>query len=228
MGILRRIVSMTKAAANEVLDKIENPTMMMNHYLRDLEEQIAQTEQAVAEQQTQQRILQSKLDDCSAQIAHYEQKAEQAVADDREIDARMALEAKVLYTEQYEQNAKLQQLAAHAVIELKQRVEDLKQEHEQLKNKRTELMTRMQQSGASSSYPFASQLNEQSATQGFNRIEQKIMEWEAQQEIAKTHYSCAASASNTEQQQQMRAAHVDQELQRLLQKQESKNEAQQS
>lgn len=39
------VVSMTKAAANEILGKMENPVTMLNHYLRDLDEEIARAEQ---------------------------------------------------------------------------------------------------------------------------------------------------------------------------------------
>ncbi|GIP18547.1 protein LiaH [Paenibacillus montaniterrae] len=227
MGILRRIVSMTKAAANEMLDKMENPAMMMNQYLRDLEEQIAQAEQAVVEQQTQERILQAKLDDNNVQIAHYEEKAEQAALEGRERDARAALEAKLLYQEQYDQNVKLQQMAAQAIVELKQRIEAMKEEQAQLQNKRSELMTRLQQTGGSKGYPFASNLQANSATQGFNRIEQKIMEWEAQQEVYASNYGYKTPTTGyAEQQQELRNAYVDEELQRLMQKQSSKSSEQ--
>lgn len=226
MGILRRIVSMTKAAANEMLDKMENPAMMMNQYLRDLEEQIAQAEQAVVEQQTQERILQAKLDDTNVQIAHYEEKAEQAALEGRERDARAALEAKLLYQEQYDQNVKLQQMAAQAVVELKQRIEAMKEEQAHLQNKRSELMTRLQQTGGSKGYPFASNLQTNSATQGFNRIEQKIMEWEVQQEVYASNYGYKAPTGYSEQQQELRNAYVDEELQRLMQKQSSKSSEQ--
>lgn len=222
MGILRRIVSMTKAAANEVLDKIESPSIMMNHYLRDLDDQIAQAEHSVFEQQTQKRILQAKLDSFNAQIAFYQEKAEQAAAEGRERDARTALEAKLLYIEQYEETSKLQRLAEQAVVELEQRIEILKEERTQLQSKRNELVTRMQQVNGNKTYPaFAGNLHGSSATQGFSRIEQKIMEWEAQQEVAQSNHSFNQSANYTEQQQQARTAYVDEEMQRLMQKQDS-------
>lgn len=223
MGILRRIVSMTKAAANEVLDKIESPAIMMNHYLRDLDDQIAQAEHSVFEQQTQKRILQAKLDSFNAQIAFYQEKAEQAAAEGRERDARTALEAKLLYIEQYEETSKLQRLAEQAVVELEQRIETMKEERTQLQSKRNELVTRMQQVNGNKSYPAFATGNLQggSATQGFSRIEQKIMEWEAQHEIAQSNRNFNPSANYTEQQQQARSAYVDEEMQRLMQKQDS-------
>lgn len=243
MGILSRIVSMTKAAANEVLDKLESPSLLMNQYLRDLDEQIAQAEQAVVEQQAKERILQTKLDDCSKQMAYYEEKAEQAALEGREFDARTAIEAKLLYQENFEDVLKSQQLTSQAIIEWQQRIEMLKEERTQLQNKRNELMTRLQKVNVNEGFAgFSGTLHASSASQGFNRIEQKIMEWEAQQEVAKgsfsygapsgygvtTSYGASVSSANiNEQQQAERSAYVDAELQRLMEKQAIKSSNQQ-
>jgi len=223
MGILSRIAMMTKAVTNDVLDKIENPTVMMNQYLRDLDEQIASTEQAVIEKQAQQRILQGKLADLDGHISYYEGKAEQAAMEAREVDARTAIEAKLLYQEQRAETFRLQQLADQAIVELQQRVEALKEERQQLQNKRTELVTRMQKAGANANqgYPWGSHLQGSSATQGFNRIEQKILEWEAQQEISRKYNPYASAASPEAEQQTTRNSHVEEELQRLMQKQQT-------
>ena len=50
MGVFTRIKDMTKASINEVLDKVEDPIIMLNQYIRDMEEEIAQAEVTVAKQ----------------------------------------------------------------------------------------------------------------------------------------------------------------------------------
>ncbi|MGO4183888.1 hypothetical protein BK120_33495 [Paenibacillus sp. FSL A5-0031] len=215
MGILQRVVSMTKAAANEMLDKMENPVMMLNHYLRDLDEEIAKTEHALAQQQAQDRMLQSKLSEFNGQVSYYEGKAEQAAVEEREAEARTALEAKLLYLEQAEETARLQQLAKQAVLDLGYRIEALKEEKTRLQGKRAELITRVQQTTATST-GYSNSLHGSSASQGFDRIEQKVMELEAQRELTKGSYnSLHAGAYGSDQQLEQRKARVDEELKRL-------------
>ncbi|WP_053372889.1 PspA/IM30 family protein [Paenibacillus sp. FJAT-27812] len=218
MGILQRVVSMTKAAANEMLDKMENPVMMLNHYLRDLDEEIAKAERSMEHQQVQERMLQAKLKDLNEQAGYYEGKAEQAAATDREVDARMALEAKFVYQEQIEETTRLQQLAKQAALDLELHVETLKEEKKRLQGKRTELISRVQQTAGAAGQRSAQSLQGSSASRGFERIEMKVMEWEAQQELAKGSYGLDARSNGFDQQQEQRSARVDEELKRLLQK----------
>lgn len=217
MGILQRVVSMTKAATNEMLDKIENPVTMLNQYLRDLEEEIASTEREAVRQQAQGRIMQAKLAELKEQANDYEKKAEQAAVEGREPEARTALEAKLLYLDQAEETLGLLKLAEQAAIELGLRTEALKEEKTRLQAKRTELTARMQQTSQASRYS-AAPWHESSASKGFDRIEQKLMEREAQLELAKGRYGSVPSVQGHDQQQELRNSRVDDELKRLLQK----------
>ncbi|RCW51706.1 PspA/IM30 family protein [Paenibacillus prosopidis] len=220
MGILQRVVSMTKAAANEMLDKIENPVMMLNHYLRDLDEEIVKAEQAMEQQQVQERMLQAKLNDLNEQAGYYDGKAEQALAAEREVDARMALEAKLLYQEQAEETTRLQQLAKQAVLDLELHVQTLKEEKIRLQGKHTELITRVRHTGTPG-HKSVQPLQGSAASRGFERIEMKVMEWEAGRELAKGSYGVNAGRMGFDQQQEQRSARVDEELKRLLQKKPS-------
>lgn len=221
MGILQRVVNMTKAAANEMLDKMENPVMMLNHYLRDLDEEIEKTERALAQQQAQERILASKFDEQNAQALYYEGKAEQAAAEGREAEARTALEAKLLYLEQAEETDKLRGFAKQAAIDLQLKADSLKEEKTRLQGKRAELIARVRQTTASGTgHGYAApHLQGSAAAKGFERIEQKVLEWEAARELSKTSgggyasYDAAASHKN-----EQRNALVEEQLQRLLKK----------
>lgn len=223
MGILQRVVNMTRAAANEMLDKMENPVMMLNHYLRDLDEEITKAERALVQQQAQERMMISKYEELSSQASYYEKKAATAVAEDRETEARAALEAKLLYLEQAEETAKLRELSKNAAVDLELRVESLKEEKTKLQSKREELVTRVRRAsnGADSysSQASANVLHGSSAARGFERIEQKVMEWEAERELAKSSYGAYGHSTHiAEQKQEQRSALVEEQLQRLLQK----------
>lgn len=222
MGILQRVMNLTRAAANEVLDKIESPAMMLNHYLRDMDEEIGKAEGARLQQQGQERVLGSKIAELKAQADYYGSKAEQAAAEGREEEARAALEAKLLYLEQADENARLQETAKQAAAELELRVQSLKEEKVRLQAKKEELIARMRKSGfgANDSYSAASPGSFQGsqAARGFERIEQKLMEWEAQRELAKAPYSGYRADGFNDPQAEQRKAHVEEQLKRLMNK----------
>ncbi|WP_214628140.1 PspA/IM30 family protein [Paenibacillus agaridevorans] len=227
MGILQRVLNMTKAAANEMLDKMENPVMMLNHYLRDLDEVIERTERSMSQQLVQERVMGSKLGELHAQAQYYEGKAEQAALEGREQEARMALEAKLLYLEQAEETAKLRDLAKQSADDLRLRVEGLKEEKTRLQSKREELMTRVRQMSATSEagtgngvYGGPTHLHSSSASKGFERIEQKVMEWEATRELARTAPAGGAGVgyAPVDIKGEQRSAQVEEQLQRLMSK----------
>lgn len=218
MGILQRVFSMTKAAANEMLDKMENPVTMLNQYLRDLDEDIANTERESLHQQAQERAFLAKLSELQQQADYYESKAEQAVAGEREEEARAALEAKLAYADQSEETSKLAQLAKQSAFELGLRLESLKEEKIRLHEKRKELVLRMKKTDGATGYSSGDSLNGSYASRGFDRIEQKLMEREAQQELSKASYGLDAAQTGTREQNAQQSARIDEELQRLLQK----------
>lgn len=218
MGILQRLASMTKAAANEMLDKIENPVMMLNHYLRDLDEEIANAEHESLKQQAHERFLLAKLNELNEQASYYEGKAEQAALEGREAEARTALEAKLLYLEQKEETQKLIHLAKQAVLDLELRVVALKEDKARLQEKRQELVARLEKTAQTSGYPSSSVHHGSTAARGFDRIEQKLMEQEAQQELARGRYGLDARQTGINEQTELRSARVDEELSRLLKK----------
>ncbi|MGG4145825.1 PspA/IM30 family protein [Paenibacillus algorifonticola] len=218
MGILQRVFSMTKAAANEMLDKMENPVTMLNQYLRDLDEDIANTERESLHQQAQERAFLAKLSELQQQADYYESKAEQAVAGEREEEARAALEAKLAYADQREETSKLAQLAKQSAFELGLRLESLKEEKIRLHEKRKELVLRMKKTDGATGYSSADYLHGSFASRGFDRIEQKLMEREAQQELSKSPYGVGRDTAGNTQQNEQQSARVEEELQRLLQK----------
>ncbi|WP_168119823.1 PspA/IM30 family protein [Paenibacillus sp. HB172176] len=220
MGILERMIHMTKAAANEMLDKVENPVMMLNHYLRDLDEEIMKAERSLAQQQAQERMFVSKYDEASAGAAHYESKAEQAAAEEREVEARAALEAKLLYLEQAEEASKLRELAKKATLELELHIDSLRAEKQKLQEKREELLARMRRTGGSTgSYSSSVHgLQAGAATKGFERIEQKVMEMEAQRELARTSQGAYSSFAPHDLRSEQRNALVEEQYKQLLAK----------
>jgi len=218
MGIFQRVLEMTKAATNDVLDKLENPVTMMNHYLRDLDEKLVDAERAIVQQQAHERMLQRKHEELNNQAALYQSQAEQAAAEAREVEARTALEAMLRYQEEADETARFIQLSREATLDLELRIEALQEEKNKLQAKRTELISRLNRSQSSTAH----HLQGSSSAEGFERIERKVMEWEAQHELSGMYserYSRLSSdAAAVDPKQEQRNMLVEEHLQRLMQK----------
>lgn len=65
MGVFKRISDMTKASINELLDKVEDPIVMLNQYIREMEEEIAKAEVTVAKQMANERRLKQRMEELS-------------------------------------------------------------------------------------------------------------------------------------------------------------------
>ncbi len=94
MGVFQRIKDMTKASVNELLDKLEDPIVMLNQYLRDMEEEIAKAEVTVAKQMANERRLKQRVDEFNRLAQEREQLAMNALKDGQEHDSQTSFGAK--------------------------------------------------------------------------------------------------------------------------------------
>ncbi|WP_246021852.1 PspA/IM30 family protein [Paenibacillus zeisoli] len=221
MSIFERLANMTKAVAHEALNKLENPVLLMNQYLRNLEEDIRIAERKLTEQQGTLKVLAWRKEEALRSAEQSEQTASQALAGGNESAAREALSAKIQFAEQAEKHAAQIQEAGIRIQELEFQIQNAKEEYERLKEKRTELAARAQKAEERSQSirpSFSYGIESGSAARGFERMEEKIMQWEANLDAGGHAYSApAASAPHTEVQSAYSAA-VEEELKRLQSK----------
>jgi phage shock protein A len=109
MGLFKRVSDNIRANINSLLDKAEDPEKLLDQYLRDMEEDVADAESAVARQLAIARKFKNQLDDTEAMVKKRESQAVEALKKDREDLARKALEDKKInqakaqdYRKQYE------------------------------------------------------------------------------------------------------------------------------
>lgn len=199
MGVLKRLFDISKAAANEALDKLEKPVMMMNHYLRSMEEEIQSVEQALIREAAVERRLEQQIAECSRLAEQSEHKAAQAVQDDRSVEARQALEAKLTYLEKASEYTQAYEQSRLRSGELAQQLNKAKAEYEAMQTKREELAARARKTEAKTAATmpsFSSGVDTGSAARGFQRIESTILQKEAQIEIAESMKAAAAASRN--------------------------------
>lgn len=200
MSVLARILNLTKASANEVLNKLEDPVMMMNQYVRNMEDDIDHLKSELARQKAAAKAYKTRMEECGQLAAEHQAKAEAAVAAELEAEARKALEANLRYTEQAAEYRHLHDTASMQAASLEQQLEEAKAEYETLLKKREDLASRIKKAEAesrSSAPSFTSGIRPGAAARGFGRIEDKIAQWEAQLELAKQGRGTYAAYSGT-------------------------------
>lgn len=212
MGVFQRVKDMTKASIHELLDKLEDPVVMLGQYLRDMETEIHEAEVTVAKQMASERRMKQRLDEAARIAVEREAQAEQALRGGNEAIARKLLEEKVYYDQQAADLLGLHAQASEQVSELTTQLHEMKEEYYKLRNKRNELSARAQMAKARKQMAQVSSLHtieSGNASRGFHRMEEKIMQLEAEADVARLPGSPFRTAAPVDTEKAFR---VDQEL----------------
>ena len=176
MGILDRFATIVKANINELLDKAEDPAKMVDQYLVDLTESLAEVKKETAGVMAEETRTQRAVDENAKESERMEGLARKALTAGNEGDARVFLAKKQKLDATGAELAKAAE-AAHANADKMRQmhdklvgdIEDLKARRETIKAKAAVARTQEMVGGFTSGSDKA-----ESAIEAFNRMEAKV------------------------------------------------------
>jgi len=175
MAILERFGDIIKANINAIIDKMEDPSKMIDQYLRDMMDDIAEVKRSTAGIMAEEARTKRLVDENQAEVAKYTDFAKRALAAGNEGDARVFIAKKqelealgtslmATYTAAHENSVKMRQMHDKLASD----IETLKARREMIKAKVAVAKTQETLNEASASISTAR--GEMSA---FSRMEDK-------------------------------------------------------
>ncbi|WP_088228250.1 PspA/IM30 family protein [Desulfosporosinus sp. FKB] len=181
MGLFKRVSDNIRANLNSLLDKAEDPEKMLDQYLRDMEEDIADAEAAVARQLAVAWKFRAQLSDSLAMAEKRDYQALEALKRNREDLARKALEDKKLHRSKAEDYHRQYEVCNEAAGKLRSQLQEMKTEYEKLRFKRDDLVARLQSAKAQKEInEVKSGFGSSSARWNFDRMVDKVLRMEAE------------------------------------------------
>lgn len=175
MGILDRFATIVKANINELLDKAEDPAKMVDQYLVDLTESLADVKRETAGVMAEEARTKRAADANAEEVSRMEDLAKKALKAGNEDDARVFLAKKQKLEAAGAELQKTADAAKANADKMRQMhdklvsdIEDLKGRRETIKAKMAVAKTQEKVAGYTSGSDKA-----ESAIEAFNRMEEK-------------------------------------------------------
>lgn len=181
MGIFSRLGDLLKSNVNDLIDKAEDPEKMVKQIIIDMQKELNNSTQALGKAMAAERTAKNQYDAAAAKSADWEEKAKKALAAGDEELAKKALENKVKADKNTEQYKEMYDTISSQTDTIRTQVEVLKSKLQEAKSRQAMLIARSQMADTQKSLAKASGgFDSNSASEKFDRMEEKIMHKEAE------------------------------------------------
>ncbi len=180
MGLFKRAADVIRANLTSLIDSAEDPEKMIDLFLEDAREQLAEAKRAVHEAIASTKEIEQQVQEYSEQSDHWGKRAEEAVIKDRDDLAGKALAEKQRYTQLRQKLLDPLETSKKNTGQAKLRLEALEQKIEEAENRRTELKARARVARAETKVSESlAGIDKADALGDMDRMEEKVKRMEA-------------------------------------------------
>ncbi|AUJ25046.1 phage shock protein A [Virgibacillus dokdonensis] len=213
----KRMKTVVESELNAALDKAEDPVKMLDQFMRDMEEDIREAESAVAKQIANEKMMQRKYEDAKKMVEKREDQAMKAVEAGNDDLAKRALEDKKLHQQTADSLKESYERAKQDSTTLRQKLDEMKAEYQEMKLKKDSLKARAESAKTRTKMNRTlSGIGSDESKQGFERMEEKVLKFEAEAETSEDMQS--SSRSLDDEFEELEKSDVDDELAALKKK----------
>lgn len=181
MGIFSRLGDLLKSNVNDMIDKAEDPEKMVKQIIIDMQQELNKATQALGKAMAAERTAKNQYDTAAKKSADWEEKAKAALAAGDEELAKKALENKVKADKDTAQYKQMYDQISAQTATVKSQVETLKSKLNEAKSRQAMLIARSQMADTQKSIAKSTGgFDSSSASEKFNRMEEKISAKEAE------------------------------------------------
>lgn len=181
----KRVNTVIGSELNAMLDKAEDPVKMLDQFMREMEADIREAESAVAKQIANEKMLKRKYDDAKALVDKRQSQAEQAIEAGNDDLAKRALKDKKDQQEQADNFFQAWERAKKDADSLRGKLDEMKKEHQEMKLKKDTLKARAESAKTRTKINRTmSSVGSDESARGFDRMEEKVMQHEAEAETS--------------------------------------------
>lgn len=185
MSIFKRLRDLTMSNINALIDKAEDPIKLTDQYIRDMQEDLEDAEKAVAAQIAIEKKFKLLYEEQEALVkkrteqAHTAAQAQNVDLARRALEEKKAAEAKM---NEYKTNYDSNKASAD---QLRAKLEEMRKQLTEMKNKRETLVARYNAAKVQTEINKAmTGFSSDSAANGLKRMEDKMLQMEAQAEAS--------------------------------------------
>ncbi len=199
MSLFKRLRDLTMSNVNALIDKAEDPIKLTDQYIRDMQEDLGDAEKAVAAQIALEKKFKRLYEEQAELVQKRTQQAHTA-AQAQNIDlARRALEEKKAAEEKMNEYKAGYELNLKLANDLRAKLEEMRKELTELKSKREMLVARYNAAKAQTEINRAMNgFGSDSAAAGLKRMEEKMLQMEAQAEASNSLHASKGKSLDDE------------------------------
>lgn len=181
----KRVKTVVDSELNALLDKAEDPVKMLEQFMRDMESDIREAESAVAKQIANEKMLQKKFEDAQKMVEKRDEQAIKAIEAGNDDLARRALEDKKIHTQTAETLKESYDRAKLDSQSVRKKLDEMKAEYYEMKLKKDSLKARAESAKTRTKINRTlSGIGSDESKQGFERMEEKVLQYEAEAETS--------------------------------------------